>query len=68
MKKTPHRRAGSVLPYSRVDDIYLSHHPWDREAHSRPVFEGLFLSYILKLNDFLYATYYYIGTMIQYND
>ena len=30
--KTPHRRAGSVLPYSRVDDTYLNHYLWNREA------------------------------------
>ena len=26
-KKNLHRRAGSVLPYSRVDDTDLPHHP-----------------------------------------
>ena len=41
-KKTPHRRAGSVLPYFRVDDTYLTHYPRNREAHFRAIGEGLF--------------------------
>ena len=48
--KAPRRRAGSVHPYSRVDDTYLTHYPWNGEAHSRPVCEGLFCILKYSLN------------------
>ena len=41
-KNAPHRRAGSVLPYSRDDETYICHQPWNREVHSRPVCEAHF--------------------------
>ena len=56
-RKTPQRRAGSVLPYSRVDDIYMSHHPWNREALSRPVCEGLILLIGDPMHHILYCYY-----------
>ena len=40
---TKHRRAGSMLPYSRVDDTYLPHHPWNREAPPGPSVRGFYV-------------------------
>ena len=43
-----------MLPYSKVDDIYLSHHPWNREVHSRPSVRGFFKVKIGRIEIFYY--------------
>ena len=45
-EKASHRRAGSVLPYSRDSESDMCHQPWNREEHFRPVCEG-FLTFVL---------------------
>ena len=45
-EKAPHRRAGSVLPYSRDSESDMCHQPLNREAHFRPVCEGFSLLYV----------------------